>query len=114
MPLKTGNGWDHNPVGVYLMSCYAYEVLNDSFITDYQFDKLGAYLHKVGEFMDHRHIDLIDLENCQHTSALTVPYHELPTIIVGATYQKLGKPFPNDFYEKQRYARDKALIDEFC
>jgi len=82
--------WKHNPVGVYIMSCYAYEVLSDSFITDAEFDACGWHIAEEWDNLTHRHRDYINREACAFTSALTVPYEELPLIALSATHHKLG------------------------
>ncbi len=86
--------WDHNPIGVYLMSCYAYEKLDKPFLTDYEFDMLGRYIDKHWDNLDHPHKKYIDREGVAFTSSITVPYHELPLIVLTATHQLLrsGKP----------------------
>lgn len=68
------------------MACYAYEELAESIMTDFEFDMLGRYIYDNYDKLEHRHKYLIDRENCHSTSALTIPYDDLPTIIKEATY----------------------------
>lgn len=79
--------WAHNPVGVYLMSCYAYEVLDNPFLADADFDELGRFIADNYESLNHRHKYIIDRERCAHTSGITIPYREWPSIIIGAATQ---------------------------
>jgi len=72
------------------MSCYAYEVLSDVFISDAEFDALGASINANWDTIQHRHKHLVDKDKCKHTSALTVKYKHLPTITLMTTHQLLG------------------------
>lgn len=85
--------WRRNPVAFYLMSCYAYEQLNDSFLTDFEFDELGRYIQKHWDEIGHPHKKYIDKEACHCTSALTVQYYELPFVILTSTHEILGTSF---------------------
>lgn len=82
-----------HPISCYLMSCYAYEQLNTSFLTDFGFDKLGVFIQENWDEIDHPHKKYIDKNNCHFTSALTVEYYELPLIVLTATHELLGTEF---------------------
>lgn len=82
-----------HPVACYLMSCYAYEILSDSFLTDFGFDKLGVFIQEHWDEIDHPHKKYIDREACHCTSALTVQYYELPLVVLTATHEILGTSF---------------------
>lgn len=86
-----------NPVPIYIMSCYAYEELNDSFISDTTFDMLSRYLADNWGNLKHRHKHLIDEEGCAYTSSLTVSYDDLPNIIKETTKQILKDKNENSF-----------------
>ena len=86
-----------NPIAIYIMSCYAYEELNSPFISDIVFDKLGKYIYDNWDDLEHKHKRFIDREGCAYTSALTVGYSELPTIIREATKQIFKDKNENSF-----------------
>lgn len=91
----------HSPIPMYLMSCYAYEILSSSFLTDSQFDGLSHHIHEHWDEINHSHKKFIDRENCHSTSALTVEYYELPIIILTGTHDILGTDFKSSpIYEK--------------
>lgn len=75
------------------MSCYAYEQLDSCFIDDRSFDMLGYYIDEHWEELEHPHKEYVDRERVAHTSSLTVPYHELPLIVLWATHHKLETEF---------------------
>lgn len=101
----------HNPVAFYLMSCYAYEQLSDSFLTDSQFDELGRYIKKNWDEIDHPHKKYIDKTACHCTSALTVQYYELPLMVLTATHKLLGTRFESSpIFDK---AMDQLVLREF-
>jgi len=85
--------WHHNPIGVYLMSCYAYEGLDSPFLSDADFDQLGRFIEAFWDDLEHRHKHLIDRDRCAHTSGVNKPYHEWPLIILGATHQFTKAPY---------------------
>lgn len=78
--------WIHNPIAVYLMSCYAYEELDRPFLTDGEFDALGRYIEQNWDSLEHRHKHLIDRDSCAFTSGITQPYRKWPLIIKSAAY----------------------------
>lgn len=84
------NWWRNNPVPAYLMACYAYEILAHPIMTDAEFDKLGSYLHDFWDLFDHPHKVYIEEDACHYTSALTVPYADLPLIALSATHAMVG------------------------
>lgn len=110
MPLNSR--WLHNPIGIYLMSCYAYEVLNKPFLSDAEFDALGRFINQWYDVLEHRHKQFIDEEACAYTSAVTVPYEELPLIVLGATHHKVGVPFKESpiYQQAMLNAEIRALI----
>lgn len=87
--------WIHNPIGVYLMSCYAYEELAAPFLFDHEFDALGQYIAENWATLEHPHKYLIDPACCAYTSGVTKPYHEWPLRILSATHQHTGAPGGN-------------------
>lgn len=84
--------WLENPIGIYLMSCYAYEELAAPFLADGDFDELGQYIADNWKKLEHRHKHLIDPERCMYTSGITKPYSEWPLIILSATHQITDTP----------------------
>lgn len=72
------------------MACYAYEVLDEPIMSDTDFDELGNWLADWGDCMAHPHVGYIDLDACRYTSAVKVPYHELPLLVLTATHNALG------------------------
>jgi len=81
--------WRKNPIPIYLMSCYAYEKLDASFISDNSFDRLGRYIEKNWRKIRHRHKRYINKEDVAFTSAITCNYDDLPSIVKNATVQLL-------------------------
>lgn len=103
--------WAHNPVGVYLMSCYAYVMLDSPFLEDWSFDTLGKYIEDTWAHIDHPHKKYIDPVGVSFTSSLTVPYEQLPPIIFWATHQKIGTDFrTSPIYNR---AMREVLVREF-
>ena len=103
--------WDFNPIGIYLMSCYAYEKLNSSFISDRSFDMLGVYIDTHWKEIHHRHKKYINPAGLTATSSLTVGYHELPLIVLMATHRILKTDFTSSpIYE---LAMREAMVREF-
>lgn len=89
--------WKHNPVGVYLMSCFAYEI-GEAFLSDAEFDALGMYIHINWDSLEHRHKHLINPECCHYTSGTTQPYRDWPEMILNATLQHVKQEIPANGY----------------
>lgn len=99
----TNERWIFNPIGVYLMSCYAYEELDSPFLTDHEFDKLGQYIAANWETLQHPHKHLIDPDSCMFTSGITQPYHTWPLRILSATHQLTERPGGNAWQRALAY-----------
>lgn len=84
---ETQKTWIHNPIAIYLMACYAYEVLDSPFLADVEFDELGRYIKENLDTLEHRHKYLVDRESCDFTSGITQSYPTWPSIITSAAKQ---------------------------
>jgi len=72
----------HNPISFYLMCSYAYYMLDESFITDHEFDTLARWLLKNYDSIEHQHKHLISKDSLKAGTYLG----EYPDIVVIATF----------------------------
>lgn len=86
---KNAAAW--NPIGYWLMACYAYEELEHPIMEDAEFDKLCAYIvTNWGDVLLHPHADLIDVKVLASTGSsisATKPMSEWPTMTMDAAHQ---------------------------
>jgi hypothetical protein len=73
----------------YLMSAYAYYILDDSFLSDAEFDSMAKELLKVYDTVEHRHKYLITKEDLK-AGTLMLSMEEYPPIVRGAAEHLLA------------------------
>jgi len=79
----------HAAVSIYLMSCYLYYELNESVLTDHEFDAICRRLYNEFENINHQHKHLLDKDSLRASTGYTL--NDYPTIVKDAASRWLQK-----------------------
>jgi hypothetical protein len=74
----------------YLMASYAYYVLDQSLLTDAQFDRMCSLLYQNWDMIDHRHKAWVDRDALRAGTGYHMAERDYPSMAVSAAHRLIG------------------------